>query len=502
MFQRLNMLTTRTEVTSMNVVYIMTDRHNPEFSGCYGSSITRTPHIDALARRGKRFDSAYCPSPLCAPSRGAMMAGRYVHEISTWDNAFPYSGVPRGWGHYFAENGVVLTTIGKLDYKPGSDAGVEDMRLAKARESLDVHTLFEEGRVQPRYHHLHRLREAGPASGRGEHQHDAQVVEEAVQWLMNERPQDRPWVLIVNIKQPHPGWNPPQELWDYYDPLVRTEDLDERYSEPVSRLHPFHRDFVRYTCSDLCTSEELRRGLVGYHGICEMADRNVGRVLKAIDTENLWDSTLVAYASDHGGSMGAHRNSGMGSMYEDSIRVPMIVAGPGIESGGSEPAPVSHLDLFQTFSEALELPSPTHMRGTSLLGSLRGEPGAALPEFAISEFHGPGLPGSAFALRSGSDKYVACVGERPMLFDLAEDPLEMQDLAERPDASQKLARLRRMLYQVCCPEAIDQRAKADQQALRQELAKSGRLVEELWKRGYERNPERMIPRPEFVVQKP
>jgi choline-sulfatase len=485
----------------VNVVYIMTDRHNPEFSGCYGNSITRTPHIDALARRGTRFNSAYCPSPLCAPSRGAMMAGRFAHEISTWDNAFPYAGVPKGWGHYFADHGVKLTTIGKLDYLPGSDMGVEDIRLAKIRESLDIHSLFEEGRVQPRYQHLHRLRKAGPASGNGEHEHDALVTEEAVRWLMNDRPEDRPWILIVNIKQPHPGWNPSQDLWDYYDPLVRFEDLDERYTEPVSRLHPFHQDFVRYTCSDLCTPEELRRGLVGYHGICEMADRNVGRVLQAINTEGLWDTTLVAYASDHGGSMGAHHNSGMGSMYEDSIRVPMIVAGPGIGSGEVEPTPVSHFDLFQTFSEALALPVPTHMRGTSLLNFLRGGGRVDLPMFAISEFHGPGLPGSAFALRMGSDKYVECVGERPMLFDLATDPLEMHDLAENPEASQKLAKLRRILYQVCCPEAIDRRAKADQQALRERLADSGRLVKEMWKRGYERNPERMIPRPEFVVQK-
>ena len=464
----------------MNIVYIMTDRHNPEFSGCYGNPITRTPHIDALSKRGTRFDRAYCPSPLCAPSRAAMMAGRYVHEISAWDNAFPYSGVPRGWGHYFAENGVKLTTIGKLDFQPGSDMGVEDIRLAKIRDSLDIHSLFEEGRVQPRYQHLYRLRDAGPASGNGEHENDGQVTEEAVQWLMNERPQDRPWILIVNIKQPHPGWNPPQDLWDYYDPLVRFEDLDERYTEPVSQLHPFHQAFVRYTCSDLVTHEELRRGLVGYHGICEMADRNVGRVLQAIDIEGLWDTTMVAYASDHGGSMGAHHNSGMGSMYEDSIRVPMIVAGPGITSGEVESTPVSHFDLFQTFSEALKLSAPTHMRGVSLLKSLRGDDSAVLPDFALSEFHGPGLPGSAFALHSGSHKYVECVGERPMLFDLAQDPLEMQDLAENPGAAQKLAQLRQMLYQVCCPEAIDRRAKADKQALRARLAKSGRLVEEMW----------------------
>jgi len=229
-----------------------------------------------------------------------------------------------------------------------------------------------------------------------------------------------------------------------------------------------------------------------------MADRNVGRVLQAIDEEDLWDTTLVAYGSDHGGSMGAHHNSGMGSMYEDSIRVPLVVAGPGIDSGGSESTPVSLLDLYQTFCEALEMPAPAHMRGVSLLEVLQGGSEAVLPEYVLSEFHGPGLPASAFALRVGSYKYVECVGERPMLFDLEQDPLEMRDLALEPESAEDLTRLRRMLYQICCPEAVDRQAKADQKALRVKLTKSGRILDELWKRGYERNHDRMIPRAEFV----
>ena len=484
----------------MNVVFIMTDRHNPEFSGCYGNSLTRTPHIDSIAERGTRFEYAYCLSPLCAPSRAAMMAGRYVHEIGTWGNAFPYTGTPRGWGHYFSEGGVCLTTIGKLDFQPGADTGIEDKRLAKLRDSLDVHSLCREDDIGPRYQHLHRLRAVSPSSG--EHSHDRQVVEEAGRWLVRERPTDRPWILIVNIKQPHPPWTPPRALWEFYDPLVRFEDLDERYTEDLSRLHPFHRVFTQYTCSDLATPEELRRGVVGYHGTCEMADRNVGRVLRALDEAGIREETLVVYSSDHGGSVGAHFNSGMGTMYEDSIRVPLIVAGTGIRSGAVESTPVSHLDLYQTFCEALGLPSTERMRGVSLLALLRGEPGAARPPFAASEYHGPGLPGSTFAIRSGPYKYVECAGERPILFDLEEDPHEMYDLvldrSGDPHTLATINRLRKMLCQIWSPEAVDARAKADQRALRARLASSGQLVEEMWKRGYERNPDHLVPRQEFV----
>ena len=282
---------------------------------------------------------------------------------------------------------------------------------------------------------------------------------------------------------------------------MRFEDLDERYTEEISRPHPFHLDFTRYACSDLATPEELRRGVVGYHAACEMADRNVGRVLQALDETGLREETLVVYSSDHGGSVGAHFNSGMGSMYEDSIRVPLIVAGPGVRSGAVESTPVSLLDLYQTFGEALGLPPAERMRGISLLGLLRGEAGADVPAFALSEFHGPGLPGIIFAVRSGFDKYVECVGERPILFNLEQDPYEMHDLVlERPEAphvQEAVRRLRRMLCQVCSPEAVDARARADQRALRERLAQSGRLGEEMWKRGYERNPDRLVPREEF-----
>ena len=146
----------------MNVVYILSDRHNPEFVGCYGNPITRTPHIDRLAAQGTRFTGAYCHSPICAPTRAAMMSGRYIHEIGVWDNTFAYTGIPCGWGHFFADQGVHLTTIGKIDFQRGSDCGVADSRLAEYRENLDVTSLFREQEILPRFDALPKFRATGP----------------------------------------------------------------------------------------------------------------------------------------------------------------------------------------------------------------------------------------------------------------------------------------------------------------------------------------------------
>ncbi len=486
----------------MNVVLIIGDRHNPEFAGCYGNPITRTPHIDTIAERGARFDSAYCISPLCVPARAAMMSGRYVHEIGNWDNAFPYTGVPRGWGHFFAEQGVQLTTVGKLDFKPEADHGVQEERLPSHRESLDPHSLYREQGVQRRYHHLHRLRLAGPADASKEGSRDVQVAEDAAWWIAEERPAARPWILSVNFNDLH-RWTPAQERWDYYDPLVKLEDLDERYAEDHSYLHPHHRAWGHRSCGDLIQPEELRRGLVGYHGMCETMDQNVGRVLQALEETGILEETLVIYASDHGGSCGAHRMLDYGSMYDDSIRVLFVAAGPGLRPGAVESMPVSHHDMYATICEAVGFEMPEHMRGVSLMGLLRGEKDALKPAFTLSEYHGAGFPSGLFAVRSGPYKLIECVGERPILFNLEKDPHEMHDLVleqgEDAEVKATVRLLRAMLCNICSPEAVDARAKADQRELRQELTESGQILHELWRRGYERDPDRMVSRQEFIV---
>jgi choline-sulfatase len=486
----------------MNVLFILSDRHNPEFTGCYGNPITRTPHIDSIAERGTRFEGAYCISPLCGPTRAAIISGRYPHEIGAWSNGFLYTGIPKGWGHYFKEQGVHTTTIGKVDFHQEADHGIADTRLVRHRDRPDIHGLYREDEIVRRYTLLHRIRSIGPADSPDPYADDDEVANEAVRWLTEEIPCDRPWILNVNFLRPLPPWTPPKDLWDHYDERVRLEDLDERYFEDPTRLHPYNQTFVRHLCGDLIRPEELRRAHVGMHGTCEAMDHNVGRVLRALEQSGHTDETLVVYTSDHGGGCGEHLDWDVGGMYEASIRVPFVIAGPGVKSGAVESNPVSHHDLFQTFCKALDLEPPVHTRGDSLWGLLQDEKGATKPAFTLTQFHAGGFPASTFVVRSGSYKYVECVGERPLLFDLARDPLEMHDLVvEQPESVQVKAtirRLRGLLCGVCSPEAVDARARADQRRLRRELTENGQLAEMIWKAGYERNPDRLIPRQDLI----
>ena len=139
--------------------------------------------------------------------------------------------------------------------------------------------------------------------------------------------------------------------------------------------------------------------------------------------------------------------------------------------------------------QAVGLPPAWDKRGLSLLGTAR-------PPFVFSEFHGNGFPDGIFAIRSGSWKLVETANQRPQLYGLQADPDEMHDLMATsrpgPAACGKLAELRMMLSGICCPQAVDARAKHDQNKLKADLEASGRLVEELAKRGFERRTDKLI----------
>ena len=487
----------------MNVLYILSDQHNPEYTGCFGRSITRTPNIDRLAKLGTSFDSTYCLSPICSPTRAAMITGRYVHEISVWDNAVAYNGVPMSFGHYFEEQGIHLTTIGKLDFEPDCKHGISETRLAKHRENIDITSLYREQEILPRYDLLSKHRATGPADSLESYASDIAVVDETLRWFEEEPSKlDQPWVLVVNLNDLHRPWNPPQEIWDYYDKKILFEELDERFIENFNNLHPSHRVFARHHLGEIMSKEETRRAVVGYHGSCEILDFHVGKVLEGLEMAGLWDDTLVVYSSDHGGTVGEHRNFDHGSMYEGSIRIPLIFCGPGIQAGIVNSNPVSALDILPTITEAVGYNVPIQMRGNSLFKVLNGEVGTKSSDFAFCEYHGAGFDSSSFMVRFGALKLIECVGYRPMLFNLLDDPYELNDLAAPDSIDSKslgeINKLREILYSICSPEAVDFRAKADQRRRRKEMEKDNSLYEALYKRGYEMNSEKLILREEIL----
>ena len=480
----------------MNLVCIVSDQHNAEFTGCYGGR-TRTPNLDRLAAGGTRFDAAYCTYPICAPSRASWFTGRYAHEIGCWDNATPYDGGRPDWGSFLRNQGVLLAATGKLDFTERGVASVEQPMTVKVRANWDVTGLFRDSPPVTRPGSVEQFWDAAPPAEAACASPDTEerITREAIRFLESGRPKDRPWVLAVQYYKPHPAWHPDPDRYRYH--IERITPLAPKYLQPVEDLPEVERGRSLWMAGYAHQPDRIAQVHAAYHAVVEGVDHHVGRVIEAVHANGLAGDTLIIYTSDHGEQARAHGAWGKISMYEDTLRVPLLIQGPGLAAGRVCRQPVSLLDLYPTVADAVGLRTPSFARGASLLALTdrrRGYPDR--PDYAFAECHMFPRPAS-FAIRQGDWKLIDNLGAEPMLFNLAEDPGEMNDLVGEGGASAAaLDRLRGKLCDVCDPRALDRRARQDQRARMDELAATGRLDRELAKRGFVPSTSRLIPDPD------
>lgn len=450
----------------MNLVYIMSDQHNRRLLGGYGHPMVRTPHLDALAARGVRFDSAYTPCPICVPTRASFATGRYVHQIGYWDNGTPYDGRVPSWGHRLVQQGFSVTTIGKLHYRGvEDDTGFPDQRLPMHVHGGegDVYGMIRDPMpVVPGARR--RILNAGPGESDYTH-YDRALTEAAVQWLRLEaRRHDRPWMLFVSFVCPHPPLRSPEEFYQRY-PLDQLE-LPHAYTQQDRTQHPALAALrYRNELDEELDEATIRRATAAYYGLCTFLDHNVGRLLHAIDEAGLSRSTRIVYTSDHGEMLGEHGLWGKSTMYEASVAVPFIMAGPDIPAGQVVGQNISLVDSFPTILEAVGArltPAEADLPGRSLWPLARGED--TFQRTVFSEYHASGSPTGVFMARGERYKYIHYVGLPSQLFDLRTDPDEHHDLAADPHYAGVLRACEHELRRIVDPEAVDARAKAEQRA--------------------------------------
>lgn len=455
-----------------NLVIIMSDEHDPRFMGCMGHPRVQTPNLDALAARGMNFRSAYTPSSICVPARAAFATGRRVHQIRHWDNAMPYYGAEQGWGHRLQAHGVRVESIGKLHYRAEEDPAGFD------REILPMHVVGGHGMVWASIRDPYvvksnpRSRMLGEKIGAGESsytQYDARVTEAAEAWLAAAG-RDRPFVLFVGLVAPHFPLVVPQRFFDLYPPDEMPEPKFGIRSDYVR--HPWVQQYFEFSRVEDAFADEAERraAFSAYHGLCTWMDENVGRICAALEAAGLADSTRVIYTSDHGENLGVRGLWGKSNCYEESVRVPMIVAGPGVRAGVCD-TPVDLLDLYPTILASMGVdadPDDTPRPGRSLFEIAKEPDDPSRPVF--SEYHAAGSNTGAFMWRQHGFKLIEYVRHAPELFDLVNDPEETRDLAADPAHAPMLARLRAALRaEVGEPEDLDRMAKDDQRAMIERL---------------------------------
>ncbi|MEM6386850.1 MAG: sulfatase-like hydrolase/transferase [Pseudomonadota bacterium] len=452
-----------------NMLVIMSDEHQARAMRCAGHPFVQTPNLDALAARGTRFTNAYTPSPICVPARASFATGLYPHQTRLWDNAMPYTGAIRGWGHALQDKGVPVESIGKLHYRAVEDPAGFDVEHIPMMVAGGVGMVWASIRNEDE-----RIR--GPGRMLGDYigpgtsrytDYDASVVEHAQKWIADHAEDTEPWCLYVGLVAPHFPLVVPQEFYDLYPaevlPPVKLHPDDGHPRHPwVEKQNAFMDSERQFKDAD-----ERIAAMRSYYGLCTWLDLNIGRILGTLADNGLTESTTVVYTSDHGDNVGARGLWGKSNMYEESAAIPMIMAGPETPVGTCK-TPVSLLDLSVTiaahFGAAFEAAV-----GTSSLADIAKEPTDA-NRIVFSEYHAAGAVSGAFMLRKGRWKLIHYVGFEDELFDLENDPGELDNRASDPSCADVLKELHTELALICDPVETDALAFEDQASL---IAKYG-----------------------------
>ena len=465
-----------------NVLFILSDEHTRDVAGCYGDRIVKTPNIDALAARGTKFTAAYTNCPICVPARASLQTGTYVAENACWDNAHPYDGSIRGWGHRLREQGHHTMSIGKLHFRSDKDDN------GFIEEIIPLHVVDGQGDLlglirRPEPAARGGMPDLAKAAGPGEStyaNYDRNIRDGAIEWLTTRASKlDKPWALFVSMVKPHFPLVAPPEFFAMYPP--ESMPMPRLYGPDAYPTHPSVKALrACMSYDDFFSPEKVRIALAAYYGMVSFLDDNIGQILRALEAAGLADTTRIVYSTDHGDNLGNRHMWGKSVHYEEAAAIPMIVAGPGIPAGKTCKTPVTLVDIYPTIVRSVGIEPDAQdkaLPGQSLV-ELANAP--CDPErVAFGEYHAAASITAMYLVRKGRWKYIHHVGFQPELFDLETDPGETRDLGTDPAHAATVAMMEAELRKIIDPEAVNARAFADQEA---KIARNGG-VEALIKRG-------------------
>lgn len=452
-------------MTRPNLLFILSDQHARHVAGCYGDALGATPNLDRLAREGIVFDNAYCPSPICVPSRMSMLTARHPSAQDCWTNDDFLASDRATWPHAAGAAGYRPILCGRL-HAMGPDQlhgyverGVGDHSpnwAGVARHDMGPLNLANDP-----------WRASLEAAGSGQSAYqlkDMDVADEACATLERLGGERDPFCLTVGLMLPHP----PYVAWpeDYAMFAGRVPPPSLPAPEAV-REHPW----LAWWRSDrgIATTEavQVARARAAYWGLVRRMDLLIGRILDALERTGRARDTLVVYTSDHGDQLGERGLWWKHTFYEESAAVPLIMRWPAGLPGGRRSARIANLvDVTATMLDALGAAKLPHAQGASLIAAARDDAAPWLDE-TVSEYCTDAVPswtgGMAVQqrmLRAGRWKLIFYNGYRPQLFDLAADPRELRDLAE--DSAHRGVReaLTRRLLADWDPDAIASRMRA------------------------------------------
>lgn len=468
-----------------DILLLYSDQHAAKIAGHADDRVVRTPNLDALAAEGVRMTNAYCPSPICLPSRMSFLTGKAPVDQSCWTNRDILPSDLPTFAHSLGAAGYAPWLCGRMH-----SIGPDQMRGYVRREVGDHSPNWLGGKA----HDLGPLsrandpwRDSLEASGPGRsayETYDKTVTDTAIAMLheAGERRRAGEWqplALTVGWILPHAPYVCDPALYADYSGRVPPPSI----APPDPELeHPHYRWWRENRRVDDATHVEIARARAAYYGLVETLDGQVGQVLAALEASGLSETTVVVYLSDHGEHLGERGLWWKSTLYDESAKVPLIVKGPGLPKGQMRDAVVNLTDLTATLLDLAQAPALPGAQGRSFADVLQA-PDAPWHGQTFCEYVNDGVPPWAGGreviqrmVRLGRYKYIYHHGLPAQLFDLENDPDEIIDLAGDPACAAVAERLRALVLADWDPEMISTalRLRQKQHALLERWAQATR----------------------------
>jgi arylsulfatase A-like enzyme len=457
-----------------NILFVFADDHAAQAVGAYGSQINQTPQIDRLAREGMVFRNAFVTNSICAPSRAVILTGKHSHLNGIFTNRESFDGSQVTFPKLLQQAGYQTAIIGKWHLK-SEPTGFDYWDVLPGQGTY----------YNPDFR---------TAEGTVEHKGYVTdiITEKVLDWLATGRDRQKPFMLMYQHKAPHRRWQPGPEHLAMYDdveipePATLFDDYAKRTSaaktqEMTIAEHLDERDLKLAPPPELDEgqlqvwnaayepkNEAFRRaGLVGddlvrwkyqryikdYLRTIASIDDNLGRVLDYLDESGLAERTVVIYSSDQGFYLGEHGWYDKRWMYEESLRMPLIVRWPGVVEPGTESSDlVQNLDFAQTFLDIAGVEAPADMQGRSLLPLLEGERSPSWREaiyYQYYEYPAVHMVRRHYGVRTERYKLIYYYEiDEWELFDLESDPRELTSVYDDPEYRETVEELKELLLEL------------------------------------------------------
>lgn len=447
-----------------NILLVMSDQHGHRYTGYGDHPVVQTPNLDRLASESAIFTNAYCPSPLCVPSRMAFMTGRPVQEIEIWDNHTSLPEDTPTWPLWLSRAGYETALSGKMHFKTP-----ERLHYFGAQLATDPSTTKSRSRIIPDWRtgsvpgaslsSLHPLKiDEGSSFATVS---DDFSTDRAIRFIREREGCEQPWALCVGLYLPHPPWTvETRYLRLYGEKMVGLPFIPDGYFQGESEVCRRHRAMKR--SPRRFPNDQVLAARQGYFGCVTRVDEKVGQLVAALRQTRAWEQTLFVYTSDHGEMLGEKGLWTKSVFYEPSAHIPLLMRLPDGEGKGINRENVSLLDLTATLIDIAGGSASIPVSGRSLLPLLDGN--RTWDNVVIGEYYGTWADRPMAMIRRDRYKLIASHGEPSELYDLENDPEEWSDLAVDPCFQAVRAGLESELYVRWNSTDLNKRVLASQDA--------------------------------------